>query len=303
MAHGEEVTVSGECVGVKLYTDGLIVTDTTAVTQKDGTELNLALGYDIQKGDIITKINGQAAVSNEMFSNILFNSDGEVNITISRNEQERDITILPADTENGPRLGLWLRDSTAGLGTITCYTDTEFAALGHGICDVDTGCIMPVKKGIIQNCSDTVISKGRNGVPGAITGTIDGTLLGEVTRNTEHGLFGKIKNTPQGRKVQTADKTEIRTGNATILADVDGNGVKEYGIKIKQVAPSLAQTKDMVIEITDKELLEKTGGIVQGMSGAPILQNDKIVGAVTHVFVNDPARGYGIFIENMLNNT
>ena len=138
---------------------------------------------------IITEINGKAAVSNEMFSKILFNSEGEVTITLSRNGKERDVTLLPADTHNGPRLGLWLRDSTAGLGTITCYTDTEFAALGHGICDIDTGCIMPVGKGVIQDCTSTVIKKGKNGAPGAITGDISGTVLGEVTKNTEHGLF------------------------------------------------------------------------------------------------------------------
>lgn len=260
------------------------------------------MGYDIKKGDIITKINGKDAVSNEMFSNILFNSTGEVTITVSRNDKERDITLLPADTKNGPRLGLWLRDSTAGLGTITCYTDTKFAALGHGICDIDTGNIMPVGRGVIQNCSNTVIRKSENGSPGAITGSIDGNLLGEITANTEHGLFGKLKNTPLGKKTETADKSEIRAGDAIILADVDGNGVKEYSIQIKSIAPSFLKTKDMVVEITDKELLDKTGGIIQGMSGAPILQNNKLIGAVTHVFVNDPTRGYGIFIENMLSD-
>lgn len=299
-AYAQEVIVSGECVGVKLYTNGLIITDTSTVTEKDGTELNLALGYDIKKGDIITKINGMQAVSNEMFSDILFNSAGEITITISRDNKERDITLLPADTENGPRLGLWLRDSTAGLGTITYYTDNKFAALGHGICDVDTGCIMPVGKGVIQGCSDTVITKGQNGSPGAIIGSINGAKLGDITLNTDHGLFGTIKNIPQGKKAETADKSEIRTGKAAILANVDGSGVKEYNIKIQRISPSPSHTKDMVIEITDKELLSKTGGIVQGMSGAPIIQNNKLVGAVTHVFINDPTKGYGIFIENML---
>lgn len=235
-----------------------------------------------------------------MFSNILFNSENEVTITVSRNNEARDITLLPADTENGPRLGLWLRDSTAGLGTITCYTDKDFVALGHGICDIDTGGIMPVKRGVIQECGDITVQKGKNGDPGAMTGTIDGNILGSVSANTRQGLCGRVTAAPNGKKAETAKKNEIHTGAASILTDIDGGGVKEYSVDIQRINPAFSGEKDMVIKITDKALIAETGGIVQGMSGSPIIQDGRLVGAVTHVFVNDSTRGYGIFIENML---
>ena len=297
-ASAQTVRVSGECVGVKVYTDGLIITDTVSLTETDGRKVNIASGYGIKKGDVIKKINGKDATSAKVVSDALKNAD--VTLTLLRNGKEFDVTVTPAKTKDGAKLGLWLRDSTAGLGTITCSIDNKFVGLGHGICDIDTGNIMPVRYGVIQDCSRFSIIKGEKGSPGAITGDIDGAKLGSVEDNTPLGISGTLLTPSEGKELETADKSEIKTGNASILCDVDGNGVKEYEIDIKHVALSKSQGKDMVIKITDDELLKKTGGIVQGMSGSPIIQNGKLVGAVTHVFVNDPTRGYGIFIENML---
>lgn len=294
----QKVTVSGECVGVKVYTDGLLITDTVTLTETNGKKVDIASGYGIKKGDIIKKVNGKTAVGAKTVYDAL--TSGDVSLTLLRNGKEFDVTVTPAKTKDGAKLGLWLRDSTAGLGTITCSFGDRFVGLGHGICDVDTGNIMPVRYGIIQNCSRFGIIKGEKGSPGAITGDIDGEKLGNVEDNTRLGISGTLSHPSEGKDMETADKTEIKTGSATILCDVDGEGVKEYSIEIKHVALSQSQGKDMVIKITDKDLLKKTGGIVQGMSGSPIIQNGKLVGAVTHVFVNDPTRGYGIFIENML---
>lgn len=300
----EYVIPSGKCVGVKMYTDGLIVVGTTSITDSSGKSVAPSEECGISKGDIIKQINGEDAVSNEMFSESIASADGPVTLTIERDGQEQNLNITPVYTDSGLKLGLWLRDSTAGLGTMTYTTGTEFAALGHAICDVDTGCIMPIEHGIIQNCTITSISKGRSGEPGAVTGDIDGSELGKITKNTEHGIFGELSpeqaKKGQGDPVRVASSSEVRTGAASILADVDGNGVKEYSINIKRVTPPSGSGKDLVIEVTDETLIEKTGGIVQGMSGAPILQNGMFVGAVTHVFVNDPLSGYGILAENML---
>ena len=292
------VKLSGECVGVKVYTDGLIVTDTMTLTDVYGKKVNAANSCGIKKGDIIKKVNNTDAISANIVSEAV--KDGSVNLTLLRNGKEFSTDVTPIQTNEGAKLGLWLRDSTAGLGTITCFIDNRFVGLGHGICDIDTGNIMPVRNGIIQDCSDISITKGEKGQPGAISGAIDGKKLGDVIANTHHGISGTILSPSEGKDIETADKSEIRPGKASILCDVDGKGVKEYEIEIKRIVLSQSAGKDMVIKITDDELIEKTGGIIQGMSGSPIIQNNKLIGAITHVFVNNPTRGYGIFIENML---
>lgn len=262
--HAQTVTVSGECVGVKVYTDGLIITDTTELTDTNGKSINIASKYGIKKGDIIKKVNGTDAVSTSVLSEAVKNGE-QVTLSILHNSDIFDVTITPVTTKDGAKLGLWLRDSTAGLGTITCSIGDRFIALGHGICDIDTGDIMPVKHGIIQKCSKTGITKGKPGMPGAITGSINGTKLGEISSNTEYGLSGTVQSPIEGTDLATADSRAIRLGNASILADVDGEGIKEYSIKIKQLSPCSSAGKDMIIEITDKELIKKTGGIIQGM--------------------------------------
>lgn len=298
-AYAMEVIPSGECVGVKLYTNGLVVCDTAQVTARDGTRLDIAKGYGIEKGDIITGINGNAAAANESIKKALMDAPESITLTIERNGREHDVTITPADTDDGPKLGLWLRDSTAGMGTITCYVNGSFAALGHGICDVDTGNIMPAGHGIIQDATSFSVIKSKNGEPGAIYGVIDGEVLGKITANRSNGLFGTAQAPEGARSVETLKNSEVRCGAATILCDVDGEGVKEYSIEIKRIFAA-KDGRDMMIRVTDPALIEKTGGIVQGMSGAPIIQNGKLAGAVTHVFVNDPVSGYAIFADNLL---
>ena len=298
-AYAMEVIPSGRCVGVKLYTSGLVVCDTAQVTARDGTKRDIAKGYGIEKGDVIIGINGNAAAANDSIKKALRDDPQSITLTIERNGREHDVKITPADTEDGPKLGLWLRDSTAGMGTITCYVGDRFAALGHGICDIDTGNIMPAGHGIIQDATSFSVIKSKNGEPGAIYGEIDGDVIGRITDNKNNGLFGTAEAPEEAKTVETAKKSEIRCGAATILCDIDGGGVKEYGIEIKRIFAT-SDGRDMIIRVTDPALIEKTGGIVQGMSGAPILQNGRLAGAVTHVFVNDPLSGYAIFADNLL---
>lgn len=296
-AHAINVIPSGECVGVKLYTDGLVVVDTTPIMDIDGKSRNPAEVFGIKKGDILKAADGIPLESNEMLAEKVTDCDSKLTLTICRDNNNFDVAVTPVETSDGKKLGLWLRDSTAGLGTITCYYGNNFAALGHGICDIDTGKIMPVNRGVIQKCKVISVNTGS---PGALTGEITGKELGIITQNTEYGLFGKLENTPVGDTVEVASKSEVKCKEAYILADIDGSGAKKYTINIKRVSPPLFGTKDMVISITDPELIEKTGGIVQGMSGAPIIQNNKLVGAVTHVFVNDSLSGYAILAEHMI---
>lgn len=303
-AYARYVIPSGECVGIKIYTDGVVVIDTAEVTDINGKKFDIASGYDINKGDIITCINGKKISSIDDVSDELTSSEGNVTLTVKTNDQLRDITITPPETADGKKLGLWLRDSTAGLGTITYIDDNTFAALGHGICDIDTGNIMPINQGIIQGCTITSIAEGRSGSPGALIGDINGAKLGTIIENTDTGLFGKLTTSlPDSREpVEVMTMSDVRTGSASILADIDGKGVREYSIEIQKIYPTALSSKDMVIKVTDRDLIQKTGGIIQGMSGAPILQNGCLVGAVTHVFVNDPTCGYAIFAEHMMKN-
>lgn len=301
-AQAKDVTLVGETVGIKVYTDGLVITDTTDITTTDGKNVNIAKGYGIEKGDIIKKINGSPAVSAKSVSNAL-KGKNTVTLTLLRDGKTFDLTVIPANTKDGRKLGLWLRDSTAGLGTITCIDGDRFYALGHGICDIDTGSIMPLKNGTIQKCTNINIVKGTKGNPGAITGEINDRLMGNIKTNTQSGISGEAMGIIGYKTVAVAKAHEVKRGKAEIICNADGEGVKEYTIEIKRIAMPSSSGKDMVIEVTDPRLIEKTGGIIQGMSGSPIIQNGKLVGAVTHVFVNDPTKGYGILVENMLKTT
>lgn len=298
-AQAKDVTLVGETVGIKVYTDGLVVTDTQEITTNDGKTVNIAKGYGIEKGDIIKEINGKSAVSAKTITEAMEKNDA-ITLTLLRKGKSFDVSVTPAQTQDGKKLGLWLRDSTAGLGTITCIDGDRFYALGHGICDIDTGDIMPVKKGIIQKCTNIEIIKGTKGNPGAITGEINDKIMGNINTNTQFGIAGNATSMTGTKTVTVAENSEIKKGAAKILCNADGEGVKEYDIEIKRIALPTSHGKDMIIEVTDPELIGKTGGIIQGMSGSPIVQGGKFVGAVTHVFVNNPTRGYGILAKNML---
>lgn len=287
------VVPSGEAVGVKIYTEGLLVVGIS----KDAAD------NDIKVNDVIKYANGTELVSNEQLAGIVNQYHDNLTLTIDRNGKEIDIPAVTKQAEDGIyKLGLWIRDSTAGIGTVTYYNpeNNTFAALGHGITDVDTGNILSVKSGNILPCRILSVTKSENGCPGELNGTFDGSPSGEILLNTDNGIYGKYTFNAASDAVPVATASEIEEGEATVLANIDGGGVKEYSAKITKVSANGKTNKNMVIVITDEKLLSLTGGIVQGMSGAPIMQNGKLAGAVTHVFVNDSAKGYGTFAENMI---
>ena len=216
------------------------------------------------------------------------------------------LTPVYSPREGCYKAGLWVRDSTAGIGTLTFYNPENytFAALGHGICDYDTDLLMKSGGGSINFCKIKSVIKSEKGAPGEILGEFSPKAEGSILTNSDLGIYGEIASLPDAAAVPVASRFEIKTGDAEILCDVDGQGPSAYTIEITRVATSARLSgKSLVFRITDRGLLEKTGGIVQGMSGSPILQNGKLVGAVTHVFVNDASKGYGIFAENMLDMT
>ena len=296
----------GKTVGIKLFARGVMVVGLTDVTTAEGST-SPAKECGLKTGDIITKINGEQVNSIEEVQDILQDSGGSLEIQASRNGKQMELTTQAAAcaADGSYKLGAWIRDSMAGIGTVTFY-DPEtglFAALGHGINDVDTGLLMPLQSGAIMPSCVTGLLPGEKGSPGALHGSFDLTTdLGRLTANTDCGIFGRLDaDCFSGEAMEVASRSEVKTGEATILANVEGETVEEYTIEILRIYPDSGEhTQSMMLRVTDQRLLDKTGGILQGMSGSPIIQNGKIVGAVTHVLVNDPTRGYGIFIENML---
>ncbi|MBC7765689.1 MAG: SpoIVB peptidase, partial [Hyphomonadaceae bacterium] len=265
---------------------------------------------NLHSGDYITSANQVAINTADALSDAVKLSKGsEMSIDVMRNGKQLHMKIRPVEsaTDSEYRLGLWVRDSTAGIGTLT-FVDPEakqFAALGHGITDIDTGAMMTVSSGQILRSSILSATKGLRGTPGELKGVfLDETLVsGDIKLNSEYGVYGQYLGafSAHSGTMPIGLISEIKVGPAYILSNVEGTKVDKFEIQIEKVLPHARRSlKGMVIRVTDPRLLEKTGGIVQGMSGSPIIQNDKIVGAVTHVFVNDPTRGYGIFVEWML---
>ena len=306
--NADELVPIGHTTGIKLYSDGVIIAGTAKIDTESGQKSPSAQA-GIKKGDVITKINGNTVKSNEDFRDtVLKNGSAPITLTISENGKERDVKINPVCGTDGKwRLGLFIRDSMAGIGTITFYDpkSNTFGALGHGICDTDTGVLIPFKSGSVMESKVSDIKRGATGSPGELHGDFNlnsdcGTLKG----NTNAGIFGSFDENLSflnKKALPVAKKEEVKIGPAVILSNVEGNNVEEYSIEILKIFPAENnETKNMLIKITDKKLISKTGGIVQGMSGSPIIQNGKLIGAVTHVLVNDPCKGYGIFIENML---
>lgn len=301
------VDVSGDIIGIRLYTDGLLIVGIEDVVTSDG-RCNPALDCGLQTGDIITQINDENVMTVSDFSRVINNSAGNsVSITAIRNNKNLYFSLTPVycDSEQKYRCGLWLKDSTAGIGTMT-FIDSEtgtFAALGHAICDNDTQAVLNVGGGDILTASVTGITKGEKGVTGQIMGTFTDKVLGELLANNEFGVYGTYDRTDEldGEIMPVATQTEIKAGDAQILCNVDGNGIKIYDIEIEKISYSAdKQSRSMIVEIIDDELLATTGGIVQGMSGSPVIQDGMLVGAITHVFLNDPTKGYAIFAETMV---
>ncbi len=294
----------GNPFGIKLNTDGVLVVGMGEVKTDSGMCCP-AKEAGFEEGDAILTAGGETVYTNEDMEKIVKNSSGAIEFTIRRDDEKSTVEVQPAIDQNGVRrVGLWVRDSSAGIGTITYYDPetSQFGGLGHPICDVDTGEIMPLLTGQVVKVVINDVVKGYAGDPGELKGSFASSKdSGTISENNETGVFGTLYSNPSlNAAIPVALKQEITEGAAQIYTTISGTTPQVYDIEIEKVNISdTGKTKNMIIKVTDSELLEKTGGIVQGMSGSPIVQNGKLVGAVTHVLVNDPQRGYGIFIENM----
>ncbi len=304
-----DVIPGGENIGIYVETNGIMVLGTGSVTGIDGMKYEPAKNI-IKSGDYILAINGEEVSKiKEMSELIDANGKKMVDLKISREGVLQTLRIKPVQVEKeGYRLGIWVREDTQGIGTLTYRTeDGKFGALGHGITDSDTGFMIEMNKGTIYDTEIVNLVKGSQGKPGEIVGIIrnsDKMKLGDLKQNTVCGIFGEVNKEStlweDKEEIPIGFKQEIETGPATILCQL-GDEVEEYDIEIEKVKwNSEMDSKGMAIRITDPRLLKKTNGIIQGMSGSPIIQNNKIIGAVTYVFIQDSTKGYGIFIENML---
>ncbi len=301
----------GTPVGIYLKSDGILVIGTGDINQKDGMTATPAFGI-LQSGDYIETINGTALTDKEaLMSELGKIGTSEAVLGVRRNGEEIDVKMTPVEADDGTyKLGVWVRDDTQGIGTMT-YVDMngQFGALGHGISDSDTGGVVQITEGSLYETAILGIEKGTFGKPGVMSGIIyygPGSTLGTITANTEEGIFGQVNDRFKQKLAQDAIpigyRQDIKKGIAHIRSNVSGS-IRDYEIEIQRVDYSTThKSKGMVIKVTDPDLLALTGGIVQGMSGSPIIQDGKLVGAVTHVFIQDSTRGYGIFIENMLSH-
>ncbi len=301
----EYVIPGGEAFGLRLFTDGVLVTQISSVDGADGS-ITPAKKAGIRQGDIIRELDGVRVTSNAQLAELVKNGKGKkMKVIFYRNGNRKSGVISPALSNDGQyHIGIWVRDSTAGVGTVT-FTDPGsgiVAGLGHAICDSDTGGVMPVREGEMVHAEVRGCIKGTSGTPGELCGFFHKKVIGPVQLNCSSGIYGTVNEVPEtAKRVPVALTTEVSTGAAQIIATVDSSGPQRFSIEITRFFRAESSEKNMVIRITDERLLEKTGGIVQGMSGSPILQNGRLVGAVTHVFVNDPEQGYAIFAENMVN--
>lgn len=299
-ALAQDLVPVGEAVGIEAVTDGLLVASLSKVETASG-EASPAADAGVLPGDVITRIDAEEVSNAEEFAKALAGLDGSsVELTVLRDEKTLQLEVTPAmDTSGVWRLGLWLRGSVSGIGTVTYYDPEtgEYGALGHSITDADTGVLLPIGEGSICDASISDVQRGERGKAGELHGSYDASgKIGTVRANTEHGIFGTAEGF-DGRPLPVAETDEISDGAAVILANVSGDEVREYAVEISALD---SNNERLLITVTDPALIEATGGIVQGMSGAPVLQNGKLIGAVTHVLVSDPTRGYGVTIAAML---
>lgn len=307
-----EIYAGGNPVGVKIATEGVIVVGFSNIILKEQVLESPAKLAGIELGDTILKVNNlKIENSKDLAVKLKKANKEEVNIEILRKGEkfEKKVNIIKMEEDNSAKIGLWVRDSTAGVGTMTFYDmkNKKYGALGHPITDNDTNVLLNVKDGKLVQSSIISVRKGQKGTPGELKGIFvnEESPIGNVKKNTQCGIFGEIDGNSQYSRLagpyKVGFKNEIKEGKAQIITTIDDNGAKLYDIEIvKLLSQDEASPKSMIIKVTDEELLSKTGGIVQGMSGSPIIQNNKIVGAVTHVLINKPDVGYGIYIEWML---
>jgi len=289
-----DIVVGGEAVGIKILATGVLVMDAEK-------QPNLLVG------DIILEVNNTPIDSNSaLISEVQKANGNKISLKVDRNGEIKNITVNAeySETNNMYELGLWVKDSSAGVGTISFYDRKNmlFAALGHGITETNNNIILPINSGAIVKTRITEINKGEKKNPGDIKGILYTNVLGQIISNTAHGIYGSLEENILEKKdsISVAKKIDVVEGPAKIYCTLGDNKVNEYNVNIERVLYNSSGNKNMVIKIIDKELLEKTGGIIQGMSGSPIVQNGKLIGAVTHVFYNDPTQGYGVFAETMI---
>lgn len=292
------VRLGGVPFGLTMYTGGVIVVN---VREEDDSP---AYAAGIRENDLILSADGEEVSSNEQLKEIVSESGGEdIELSVIRGKSPISVTITPEQDEDGDySVGMWVRDSTAGLGTVTYFDESthSFGALGHGICDRDTGMLMPLGSGQVVKAEIESISKAKKGIAGGLNGIMTDDEIGELTVNSAFGVYGRYTATPEGEEYPCAYDSEIRTGKATVYTTLDDSGIGAYEVEIENLNLNDKSGQNMVLRVTDEELLDKTGGIIQGMSGSPIVQDGRLIGAVTHVFVNSPEKGYAITIGNML---
>lgn len=300
------VMLGGYPIGLKLYADGVIVVGTEAVDTSEGN-VDTAQRAGIKIGDIIKKVNGQEVTQNSEVSQIIEKSGGdELEFWIKREEKEFSVRFKSAFSvsENKYKAGIWIRDSSAGIGTVTfCTEDGWFASLGHAVCDMDTKTALPISQGESTEARITGYIKGENGTAGELCGFLENARTGCICSNEEIGVYGCFDGEPrQGEVLPVAECDDVQLGKAEIYTTVEDGIIEKYDVSVERIDKNSADNKNLIIKVTDSALIQKTGGIIQGMSGSPIVQNGRIIGAVTHVFLNDPTGGYGIFAETMLQN-
>ena len=299
-----QVFIGGYPIGLKLYADGVVIVGTEAVDTVDGL-VNTAEKAGLKLGDIIKRINGVEVKSNKQVSEIIEKSGGQaLSFDVQRNGRSFQVSFKGeySQSEKKYKAGIWIRDSSAGIGTVTfCMQDGSFASLGHAVCDIDTKSTIPISQGECSEAEITGFIKGQNGSAGELCGYINDKKTGVIYSNDNLGVYGCFDSLPENQELyQIAENNEIQLGEAEIITTVENGITEKYAIIIEKIDKNSSENKNLVIRVTDRALIEKTGGIIQGMSGSPIIQNDKIIGAVTHVFLNDATGGFGIFAQTML---
>lgn len=307
----QKVLACGFPIGVRLKTSGVMIINVSGVILDNGSRVSPAEEAGLLAGDIIVKAGGKSIESIKDLVSVIENSGGnDIPLTYIRQNVRCETKVRPIRSAEDTRyrIGIWVRDSSAGIGTLT-FIDPEtnvYGALGHGISDIDTGALLQVGSGQLLKSSVKSIRKGVKGTPGELEGDFlaKNHVIGDIEINSNFGIYGRLSVSylhQRCRPISIGSHSMVHPGKASILACIRGDTVEEFDIEIERIARwDLGSTKNMVIRITDKRLLDATGGIVQGMSGSPIIQDGRLVGAVTHVFINDPERGYGVFIESML---
>ncbi len=309
-----EVIPVGKIIGLKLYTNGVLIVGMSEIENVNHQKERPYENLNIQEGDTILKVNDLEIQTIENLQKEINKSDGKnIDLTILKEDGTIETSnIKPVKVSNTEyKLGLWVKDAATGVGTLTYYepNSKSFAALGHGITDSDTDKLIDIDSGNIVTSKIVSIQKGEQGKPGEIRGSIiNQPTIGKVYKNTEFGIYGELTNLSNikfnySNKLKVALRDEIQEGNAKVLCSVDGNEAEEYDIKIEKIyKDNNEDNKSMLIEVTDKNLINKTGGIIRGLSGAPIIQNGKFIGAITNVLVNSPTKGYAIFGDIMIKN-